>query len=763
MDDGLVAITSDKTMLDMFAMHKDNNSNVIDVYVHNPMMEHKKPSDEEESSLTKADHSGQIDDLIDLDDLVAPDDIAELDQGIIPTGPVDEDDESDKVWDRGDDNGDESGDNSDDDSFSGFIDSDEDDLEDDEEVEQGVGVVVINEPAIEIMNEEGELSDKSDDVRCLSNDEEEEEGGHKRKKKFIEFDEAKDIKNPKLVEVMVFPNVTAFRGLLKEFHIREGCEYTYLKNESSRVTVICQEKCGFRLHASPVHGEKSFQIKRLSANHCCTRKYIKYATSKWIAKKYMEGLTDEPNKKVKTLKNDVRRKWMLDVSSKKAYKVKKAALNVIHGNHEEQYLRLRDYCMILVKQNPGSTALLKVDRLVHEQAVVFQRLFICFDAQAKGFLASCRPFIGLDACFLKGPYGGQLMHATTRDGNNQMYPLCMAIVEAELKDSWVWFLENLLAIIGRPEERGWCFMSDRQKGLIEAFKQLMPNVEHRFCLRHMYANFNKTYKGKEYKAMFWGAASAYTIPEFNEKMAEIKNVDKKAHEWLLNEVPEVWARAYNNPRSMVNRMDNNMSEGFNTWISEARDKPIVTLVDTIRRQLMVRYVARLDYSSKFKGKLCPSIAKNVERKKVNARGLQVIYSGGSVFEVTSADKVYVVDIGEHSCTCRRWDLNGIPCTHGCTAIISHKAQPEDYVNDCYSTKTFMRTYSQRIYPIPDKSLWPTTECDPIMPPPIRTPIGRPKKARRKGVVEPQNPYKVRKHHITLMCRQCGTFGHNRRT
>ncbi|KAI8552734.1 hypothetical protein RHMOL_Rhmol06G0289800 [Rhododendron molle] len=165
MDDGLFAVTSDKTILEMFEMHK--NSKVIHVYVHNPMMVHKKPSGEEECSLTKADHSGQIDDLIDLDDLVAPDGLAELDQGIIPAGPVNEDDESDKEWDRGDDSDDESGDStdsSDDDRFSGFVDSDEDDLEDDEEVEQGVGVVVINEPTIEIMNEEGELSDKSDDV-----------------------------------------------------------------------------------------------------------------------------------------------------------------------------------------------------------------------------------------------------------------------------------------------------------------------------------------------------------------------------------------------------------------------------------------------------------------------------------------------------------------------------------------------------------------------------------------------------------------------
>ncbi|XP_058186543.1 uncharacterized protein LOC131303610 [Rhododendron vialii] len=355
------------------------------------------------------------------------------------------------------------------------------------------------------------------------------------------------------------------------------------------------------------------------------------------------------------------------------------------------------------------------------------------------------------------------MHAMGRDANNQMYPLCMAIVEAELKDSWGWFLENLIQIIGRPEKRGWCFMSDRQKGLVEAFKRLMPNVEHRFCLRHMYANFNKTYKGKEYKDLFWRAASIYIIPEFNDKMAEMYSVDKKAHEWLLQEEKEVWARAYYHPRSKVNKMDNNMSEGFNTWIKEAREMLILTLVETIRRQLMVRYVERLEYSKKFKGRLCPNISKCVEMKKVNVRTVNVIYSGGTLFKVTSVDKTFVVDIGEHTCTCRRWDLTGIPYIHGCAAIIAHKAQPEDYVNEAYTTDTFVRTYSHMMKPILDKSLWPQTQYDPIMPPPLRVPIGRPKKARRKGEDEPNNPFKTRKHSTTTMCRQCGQYGHNVKT
>ncbi|KAH7854622.1 hypothetical protein Vadar_016027 [Vaccinium darrowii] len=60
-------------------------------------------------------------------------------------------------------------------------------------------------------------------------------------------------------------------------------------------------------------------------------------------------------------------------------------------------------------------------------------------------------------------------------------------------------------------------------------------------------------------------------------------------------------------------------------------------------------------------------------------------------------------------------------------------------------------------------MWPKQPHDPIEPPPFRAKSGRPKKARRKGEDEPNNPFKVRKHHITLRCRQCGTFGHNKRT
>jgi hypothetical protein len=51
-----------------------------------------------------------------------------------------------------------------------------------------------------------------------------------------------------------------------------------------------------------------------------------------------------------------------------------------------------------------------------------------------GFVEGCKPIVGLDACFLKGMYKGQMMVVVGRDANS-MYPITITMVEAETKDS----------------------------------------------------------------------------------------------------------------------------------------------------------------------------------------------------------------------------------------------------------------------------------------------------------------------------------------
>ena len=52
------------------------------------------------------------------------------------------------------------------------------------------------------------------------------------------------------------------------------------------------------------------------------------------------------------------------------------------------------------------------------------RIFVCFEACRNGWKAGCRPLIGLDGCFLKGVYKGQLLTAVGVDGDGQVFPIC---------------------------------------------------------------------------------------------------------------------------------------------------------------------------------------------------------------------------------------------------------------------------------------------------------------------------------------------------
>lgn len=94
----------------------------------------------------------------------------------------------------------------------------------------------------------------------------------------------------------------------------------------------------------------------------------------------------------------------------------------------------------------------------------FLRMYMCLGPLKEG-MKTCRPFIGVDGCFLKGPFPGQLLTAVGVDANNGMYPFAWAVVEKETKKSWKWFLQLLCndLEITNENEHLWTFMSDQQK------------------------------------------------------------------------------------------------------------------------------------------------------------------------------------------------------------------------------------------------------------------------------------------------------------
>ena len=47
---------------------------------------------------------------------------------------------------------------------------------------------------------------------------------------------------------------------INDANIKEGCDLKYIKNEYQRVTVVCAKECGYRVHASWMSKERTFQV-----------------------------------------------------------------------------------------------------------------------------------------------------------------------------------------------------------------------------------------------------------------------------------------------------------------------------------------------------------------------------------------------------------------------------------------------------------------------------------------------------------------------
>ncbi|XP_059670744.1 uncharacterized protein LOC132316252 [Cornus florida] len=183
------------------------------------------------------------------------------------------------------------------------------------------------------------------------------------------------------------------------------------------------------------------------------------ASSSFIANKYLEQLRLNPKMPFSTLKSTIASDLDIDVSKHKVYRAKRKALEMIEGNEEEQYEKMRDYCSLISRINPGSIVKLQTEPTGVENKRRFMRVFIRYDVMKIGFKEGFRLLIGVDCCFLKGPYGGYLLSTVANDGNGQMFTVAIAVVESETRDSWEWFMGELMDAIGPYQDI--TFISDR--------------------------------------------------------------------------------------------------------------------------------------------------------------------------------------------------------------------------------------------------------------------------------------------------------------
>ena len=171
------------------------------------------------------------------------------------------------------------------------------------------------------------------------------------------------------------------------------------------------------------------------------------------------------------------------------------------------------------------------------------------------------------------------------------------------------------------------------QGLIPTMEMLFPTVEHRFCVKHIYNNFKLNFKGLELKDALWRRAVATTIREFEKRMQDMKKLDEEAWEYLANIKPTQWTKLNFTPRAISDCYVNNLSESCNSMILEARDKPIIAMLEWIRVRLMTRMYSKRSGIEKFTNDIRPNIVQKLEQLKVDSKSFSAILSRCYIYEV----------------------------------------------------------------------------------------------------------------------------------
>ncbi|WVZ66613.1 hypothetical protein U9M48_015804 [Paspalum notatum var. saurae] len=167
----------------------------------------------------------------------------------------------------------------------------------------------------------------------------------------------------------------------------------------------------------------------------------------------------------------------------------------------------------------------------------------------------------------------------------------------------------------------------------------------------------------------------------------------------------------------------NLAECLNNWLKRYKSLNLDDLMDKIRQLIMIKWNQRRK-----------SRELQLEAEECSEEVAEVTVLGGSGFR-------FVINLQERTCSCRKWQVCGIPCQHTLAFITSlPNAFIEDYVDQYYFIDKFRAAYSQLIHAMPDKSQWPK---------PTHAIAGRSKTERYKECTESKKKKRMHKCPICI--------------
>ncbi|XP_060182367.1 uncharacterized protein LOC132612037 [Lycium barbarum] len=229
--------------------------------------------------------------------------------------------------------------------------------------------------------------------------------------------------------------------------------------------------------------------------------------------------------------------------------------------------------------------------------------------------------------------------------------------------------------------------------------------------------------------------------DFKSKLDGLAKLDRGIVEDLIKYNKERWCKAYFRCKayfqtfSKCDSVDNNMAESFNAWILGPRHKIIVSMLEEIRIKVMNRIPKSRTFAESWTEDVSPMAMMvfnvNVER----SMQCNIDWNGDEGFEVLEGSYRHTVNLGQQKCSCRSWELKGIPCAHAIAAMNHLNMDASQAISSWYIKDKYLKAYSNFIQPVPNMKMWPDSTNPIVEPPKVRKMHGRPTKNRKKKRLE----------------------------
>ena len=224
---------------------------------------------------------------------------------------------------------------------------------------------------------------------------------------------------------------------------------------------------------------------------------------------------------------------------------------------------------------------------------------------------------------------------------------------------------------------------------------------------------------------FWAVARAKTQATYDAALDKLWGKKAEAAAYLEAAEPETWAEAlflgwrYGHDTS-------NIMESLNQVIKLNQELSVLELLDSLWHQTMEKWADHLVAVMRALGEGCwgtPFLEGKLMEQRLWACSNTMMPSSPTQAHVQQPNnRVMLVDLEAGTCSCRRYQENGIPCGHAMTFIFATGQDLLVYLPPVLSAEVWQQSYATPMPPV-DISELTVSNCLPPVTRSQRTAIG----------------------------------------